>query len=58
MKNTCKKGPKEKLPSAVKKEIQFTSGSISLEEHILIMKLALRARFFTLYPSEPHLHQK
>ena len=29
----------------MKKEIQFTLGSISLKEHILIMTLALRVRF-------------
>ena len=28
------------------------------EKHIIIMALALCARFFTLYPLEPHLHQK
>ena len=29
----------------MKKEIQFTRGSISLKEHILIMTLALRLNF-------------
>ena len=38
--------------------MQFTLGAIELKEHIIIMTLALRVRFFTLYVLEPHLHQK